>query len=134
MQMTWEPILCQYRGSPQTPTWADFRAEYEAKLPPLSPCPEPSLSDAEVCAFLQARPSRKAGGLDGWATAETEALPPSILAVFAEALRSMQSTGQVPGKGEGIYPEGQRLLSVLSVWLYSWGGPDLPKARSRLGD
>eukprot|EP00959_Pyramimonas_sp_CCMP1952_P074292 1552396-Pyramimonas_sp.AAC.1 len=92
MQLTWEPILCKYRGTSEVPTWGDFRAEYEAELPPVSPCPEPALSDADVSAFLQARSSRKAGGLDGWATVEANALPTAIQAVFAEALRSMQNS------------------------------------------
>eukprot|EP00959_Pyramimonas_sp_CCMP1952_P000742 14557-Pyramimonas_sp.AAC.1 len=46
----------------------------------------------------------------------------------------MQNSGQAPsafkhvanpalGKGEGIFPEGQRLLSVLSAWLYAWEVP-----------
>eukprot|EP00959_Pyramimonas_sp_CCMP1952_P340245 7126436-Pyramimonas_sp.AAC.1 len=116
MQLIWEPILCKCRGTSEVPTWEHFRAEYEVELPPVSPCPEPTLSDADVGAFLQARASRKAGGLDGWATVEAKALPAAIQAVFAEALRSTQNSGQVPSafkhvpnpalrKGEGIFPE-----------------------------
>ena len=72
--------------------------------------------------------------MDGWTTREAKQLPDGVLRLFAAVLRAMQRTGRVPEpllhipnpclrKGRGELPTDQRLLSVMSVWMYGWEAP-----------
>lgn len=140
---TWEPILGRYRAraghgdgehTEAMPTWADFYAEYRQELPTPSPAEPFVLTDDQLIHFIRTRPARRAGGLDGWTTREAKELPDDILRLYATVLRAMQRTGHIPEpflhvpnsclrKGRGELPTDQRLLSVLSVWMYAWESP-----------
>ena len=139
MVHTWEPILarCRHSGSradEAPPTWEDFKRECERELPTPTPAQPFTLTDEILIDFIRKRPSRRAGGLDGWTTREAKDLPDPILCLFAQVLRAMQRTGHVPEpllhipnpclrKGKGELPTDQRLLSVMSVWMYAWEAP-----------
>ena len=138
MKLVWDPIFARYRHTQDIPTWDDFRREYHRELPTPTACATPTLTDGDVQGFLQHRPARKATGLDGWRTAEAKALPNPITNLFAGTLRQMQTTGVIPEafysipnpclrKGLGEFPAEQRILSVLSVWLYAWTVPTYHK-------
>ena len=145
MVHTWEPILARYRHSGSRadeapPTWEDFKREYERELPTPTPATPFTLTDELLIDFIRRRPARRAGGLDGWTTREAKDLPDPILCLFAQVLRAMQRTGHVPEpllhipspclrKGKGELPTDQRLLSVMSVWMYAWEAPSLPFSR-----
>ena len=126
---TWEPILGRYRARvgrgdgeyiEAMPTWADFYDEYRQELPTPTAADPFVLTDDHLIQFIRTRPSRRAGGLDGWTTREAKELPDDILRLYARVLRAMQRTGHIPEpllhvpnpclrKGRGELPTDQRL-------------------------
>ena len=116
------------------PTWEAFKREYERELPTPVPAAPFTLTDEALIDFIRRRAPRRAGGLGGWTTREAKDLPDPILCLFAQVLRAMQRTSHVPEpllhipnpclrKGKGELPTDQRLLSVMSVWMYAWEAP-----------
>eukprot|EP00969_Alexandrium_andersonii_P368133 15472226-Alexandrium_andersonii.AAC.1 len=72
----WPPILNCFQGDEQR--WGRFLEYCGEDIPRVQAPDLPELSGHTVWQALQRRGDHKAGGLDGWRSAEAKDLPPCI--------------------------------------------------------